>query len=93
MNLQRCRACNNPAVFKIDRKLYCAVHRPPIGRPVVPADVIDARKSLADGYDIKTTAKDLGLMAADLDAALWNHFGKPMTEEDAPRRYRPEFVA
>lgn len=91
MNHHRCCACDRLSIVNVNRKNYCAVHRPPIGRPVTMDDLFAARKRLSEGQNLQRIAMILGVMKSDLDLALWQNLH--VVREEEPRRYEPEFVA
>lgn len=88
LTIRRCCACHKPAMGVYGRVAYCDAHRPSVGRPVTLSDVDTARIAMAEGFSLKDAARHLGVMATDLDLALWQRMGMPSEE---PRRYVPDF--
>lgn len=86
--VRRCCYCTAPAMGLYEARPYCAAHRPSVGRPPNQDDVARALDAMASGSSLKEVATALGLMATDLDLAMWRSLGMA---DDRPRRYAPDF--
>ena len=82
-----CRVCGAPAMGPYSAKSYCAKHSPV--RVAALEKVEAAREYMAAGFSLQQAAEMLGLLAAELDVALWAWLGQKST----PQRYQPDFVA
>ncbi|MDR7232807.1 hypothetical protein J2X45_003917 [Caulobacter sp. BE264] len=82
-----CRICGAPAMGPYSANSYCSKHS---SVRIAALDKVEAaREYMAAGFTLKQTAEQLGMLASDLDVALWTWLG----QKSAPRRYKPEFVA
>lgn len=82
-----CIICGKPAMGPYSGRSYCSLHKP---SSLPLATVSAAREYLAAGLSLKQVAVQLGVMATDLDQALWAWIG---VADQTPRRYGPDFVA
>ncbi len=71
--------CHEPATTRRNARFFCLAHA--VGtptRPAVSAEMVTAaRLAMSRGLGLKEIAEAQGVLAADLDQALWRYIGEP----------------
>lgn len=82
-----CRICGAPAMGPYSANSYCSKHSPV---RIATLDKVEAaREYMAAGFSLQQAAEQLGMLASELDVALWAWLG----QKSAAPRCKPEFVA